>query len=179
MDEDYGAATFAEFAANRLGVEFDAADFSRADFTEAERRPATRPCGWCPRKIQEAMTRTSRRRRSEGLELAGNGQPVKQPLGPEDDRRQLKQIGREELPQFLIEKAEQAIEEIDLSGGQQYLEPGAGPPLDLRLGQTQIPAQGDAGEPWPARAGPSEIKSDSAPPIPLVRRNQSISSAGQ
>ena len=29
-------ASFAEFAANRLGVEFDAADFVRSDFDEAE-----------------------------------------------------------------------------------------------------------------------------------------------
>src|SRR5205823_6662209 len=36
LDLDYGAATFAEFAAKRLGVEFDANDFVRSDFTEAE-----------------------------------------------------------------------------------------------------------------------------------------------
>src|SRR5262249_12460438 len=34
----------------------------------------------------------------------------------------LKQIGRDELPEFLIEKAEKAVEEVDLSGGKQYLE---------------------------------------------------------
>src|SRR5439155_10004563 len=37
LDEDYGPATFAEFAAKQLGVEFDAADFARSDFTEAEK----------------------------------------------------------------------------------------------------------------------------------------------
>src|SRR6266581_4430608 len=37
LADDYGAATFAEFAAKRLGVELDAADFGRADFSQAER----------------------------------------------------------------------------------------------------------------------------------------------
>src|SRR5205814_2423304 len=34
LDEDYGPASFAEFAANRLGIEFDASDFSRSEFPE-------------------------------------------------------------------------------------------------------------------------------------------------
>src|SRR5207302_487604 len=37
LDEDYGPASFAEFAANRLGIEFDAATFTRSDFTEADK----------------------------------------------------------------------------------------------------------------------------------------------
>src|SRR5262249_57321511 len=35
LDRDYGAATFAEFASGRMGVEYDESDFSRSDFTEA------------------------------------------------------------------------------------------------------------------------------------------------
>src|SRR5437588_2836881 len=30
LDSDYGPGTFAEFAGNRLGMEYDAADFSRS-----------------------------------------------------------------------------------------------------------------------------------------------------
>src|SRR5207248_5406136 len=37
LDENYGPAAFAEFAANRLGVEVDGADFARSDFAEAEK----------------------------------------------------------------------------------------------------------------------------------------------
>ena len=36
LDDDYGPASFAEFASNRLGVEFDARDF-RGDFEEASK----------------------------------------------------------------------------------------------------------------------------------------------
>src|SRR5207248_8027610 len=36
LDEDYGSAGFAQFASNRLGVEFDGSEFSRSNFTEAE-----------------------------------------------------------------------------------------------------------------------------------------------
>src|SRR5205807_1088969 len=35
MDEEYGTASFAEFAANRLGVEFEASDFRNGDFEQA------------------------------------------------------------------------------------------------------------------------------------------------
>src|SRR5256714_4651055 len=34
LDEDYGPASFAEFAANRLGIEFDASDFTRSGFAQ-------------------------------------------------------------------------------------------------------------------------------------------------
>src|SRR5260370_31137074 len=37
LDEDYGASGFAQFASNRLGVEFDGSEFSRSNFTEAEK----------------------------------------------------------------------------------------------------------------------------------------------
>src|SRR5438105_11942322 len=37
LAEDYGAGGFAQFASNRLGVEFDAADFARSHFSEAEK----------------------------------------------------------------------------------------------------------------------------------------------
>src|SRR5205807_1983083 len=35
LDEEYGPASFAEFAANRLGVEFEASDFRNGDFEQA------------------------------------------------------------------------------------------------------------------------------------------------
>src|SRR5437660_9705609 len=35
LDEDYGPASFAEFASNRLGIEFDGADFTRSVFAAA------------------------------------------------------------------------------------------------------------------------------------------------
>src|SRR5262249_49198946 len=37
LDEKYAAESFAEYASNRLGVEFEGADFHRATFEEAER----------------------------------------------------------------------------------------------------------------------------------------------
>src|SRR5207249_11856853 len=54
-DEDYRSATFAEFAANRLGIEFDASEFSRADYTEAEKTARDKALRMVPAQIQEAM----------------------------------------------------------------------------------------------------------------------------
>jgi preprotein translocase subunit SecA len=55
LDEDYGAASFAEFAANRLGVEFDAADFSRSDYTEAEKTAHDKALRAVETKVYEMM----------------------------------------------------------------------------------------------------------------------------
>src|SRR5262249_39007682 len=51
LDQDYGASCFAEFAANRLGVEFDAADFSRCDFAEAEKAARDKAARAAPTQI--------------------------------------------------------------------------------------------------------------------------------
>src|SRR5580700_91715 len=37
LDSDYGAEAFAQFAATRLGEEYDAAEFSRSTFEEADK----------------------------------------------------------------------------------------------------------------------------------------------
>jgi len=101
MDEDYGAATFAEFAANRLGVEFDAADFSRADFTEAEKTARDKALRMVPTQIQEAMDENLSAdvdRKDWNWQAMAN--QVNSRWGLKTTDRQLKQIGREELPSF-------------------------------------------------------------------------------
>ena len=55
LDLDYGAATFAEFAAKRLGVEFDANDFVRSDFTEAETTARTKASRQIQTQVIESL----------------------------------------------------------------------------------------------------------------------------
>ena len=79
-------ASFAEFAANRLGVEFDAADFSRSDFTEAEKTARDKAM----RGRRDADLRDDggepRQRGLQGVELAGDVQPGQRALEPQDER---------------------------------------------------------------------------------------------
>src|SRR6516225_2462733 len=55
LDEDYGPASFAEFAANRLGVEFDGSEFSRSDFTEAEKTARDKASRMIGTQVQESI----------------------------------------------------------------------------------------------------------------------------
>jgi preprotein translocase subunit SecA len=127
LDDDYGPASFAEFAANRLGVEYDAGDFTRSDYTEAEKTARAKASKMIPTQIQEAMDENL----SEDVEVSDwNWQAM---AGTVNNRwslkttdRSLKQIGRDNLAQYLSEKAEACIAEIDLTGGKQYLDPDWG-----------------------------------------------------
>ncbi|HYT89354.1 MAG TPA: hypothetical protein VEL76_11665, partial [Gemmataceae bacterium] len=55
LADDYGPASFAEFAAKRLGVEFDSSDFHRCDFTEAEKAAREKASRMVPTQIHDAM----------------------------------------------------------------------------------------------------------------------------
>src|SRR5262249_39308178 len=127
MDSDYGPSCFAEFASNRLGVEFDAADFSRCDFTEAEKAARDKASRQIPTQIHEAMEENlpaDTEQREWNWQAMAN--QVNKRWGLKTTDRQLKQIGRDELAQFLIEQAEKSVAEVDLTGGRDFLQPDWG-----------------------------------------------------
>src|SRR5262249_12478240 len=55
LDDEYGPASFAEFASNRLGVEFDGSDFRSASFDEAAQFAKDRASRNIPSVVQEAL----------------------------------------------------------------------------------------------------------------------------
>src|SRR5262249_11134313 len=55
LDDDYGAAAFAQFASSRLAVEFDTSDFARSDYNEAEKTARDKASRMVPTQINEAM----------------------------------------------------------------------------------------------------------------------------
>jgi preprotein translocase subunit SecA len=123
LDDDYGPSSFAEFAANRLGIEFDAADFARSDFTEAEKTARDKAVRMIPTQILEAM--------DENLSTDVDprewnwktiSQQVNTRWGLKTTDRQLKQIGRDELAQQLTEMAEKAVAAVDLGDGRPFLD---------------------------------------------------------
>src|SRR5204863_2733165 len=111
------------FASNRLGIEFDPADFTRSDFAEAERTAREKASRMIPTQIQEAIDENLS---SDVEEREWNWQAMAHQVntrwGLKLNDRELKKIGRENLPQNLTEFAEQAVNAVDLSAGAPYLE---------------------------------------------------------
>src|SRR5262249_44726548 len=106
LEEEYGPASFAEFAANRLGVEVDAADFTRSSYDEAEKTARDKASRLIPTQINESM--------DENLSLDVDAKEwnwqalahqVNTRWGLKTTDRQLKQLGRDNLAQFLTEQA--------------------------------------------------------------------------
>jgi preprotein translocase subunit SecA len=127
MDDAYGAESFAEFAANRLGVEFDGADFTRSDFAEATRTAKDKAARQATTLIQEALDENlnpdvdPKEWNWEAL-----AKFVSTRWGLKTTGRELKQIGRDGLVEHLLPQVEEAIEKVDLADGAAMLEPDYG-----------------------------------------------------
>ncbi len=127
LADDYGPATFAEFAAKRLGVELDASDFGRADFETADRTARDKASRMIPTQVHEALEENlntdvdAKEWNWQAMAGAMNSR-----YGLKLNDHQFKKIGRDNLSEFLIEQAEKSLREVDLSAGRQYLEPDWG-----------------------------------------------------
>jgi preprotein translocase subunit SecA len=122
LADDFGPASFAKFAANRLSIEFEPGDFRKGDYDEA---------------VSYAMRRATDMVGSQVFEI------VDENLGDEDARqwnwqalsntanarwnlkttdRQLKQMGKDNLTDYLIEEAKKSLDAVELTDGKQFLE---------------------------------------------------------
>ena len=112
LDKDYGTETFAGWAAKQLAVEFDARDFRGMDFAAAEtvrprpgRAHGRRPGARSPRR-EPARGRRPAEWNWEALAKLVN---TRWHLSLRD--RDLKQLGRDQVGDFLIERARAAVAE--------------------------------------------------------------------
>jgi preprotein translocase subunit SecA len=123
MDEDYGPGGFAQFAANRLGVEFDGPDFARSTFEEAEKTARDKASRMIQTQIAESLEENLGAEDEREWNWKALSHQVNTRYGLSTNDRQLKQMGKDDVAQFLIEQAEKAVAEIDLTGGRTFLEP--------------------------------------------------------
>jgi preprotein translocase subunit SecA len=126
LDEDYGASGFAQFASNRLGVEFDASDFGRSDFKEADRTARDKATRMISTQVYEMLDENLGAEDPKEWNWKALSHQANTRYGLSTNDRQLKQIGKDDLGQYLIDEAEKAIERVDLSEGRSYLEPDWG-----------------------------------------------------
>ena len=127
LNKDYGTEMFAEWAGGQLSVELDARDFRGMDFS-----------------LAGEYARDGAERRIQGQVLDSVDENLPDDADPRDWNwealakmantrwhlnlrdRELKRVGRDDVAEFLIEKARQAIRKIDLSQGERYLQPDFG-----------------------------------------------------
>jgi preprotein translocase subunit SecA len=133
LADDYGAASFAEWTGQRLGIELTARDFKGARFEDAEENAKRQAEEETPDQVREAIEENlpSDAEPSEWTwqSLANwmnnrYGLTIKE----KDLRRFAKydrdefEFGRDDLEQFLIEKAVETVRSVDLSPAREFLQ---------------------------------------------------------
>jgi preprotein translocase subunit SecA len=121
LDSAYGAATFAEFASNRLGVEFDSNDFERSDYTEAEKTARDKASRAIDTQVHEFLEENLGSEDPKEWNWQALANQVNVRWGLKTSERQLRQIGKDSLSEYLREEANKSLGEVDLSEGQAYL----------------------------------------------------------
>ncbi len=127
LDKDYGTETFAGWAAKQLSVEFEARDFRGMTFAEAETYAREQAERMAEGQVLEALEENLPEEEDPGewnWEALAKIANTRWHLSLRD--RDLKQLGRDQVGDFLIERARAAVEKIDLSEGEQFLRPDFG-----------------------------------------------------
>jgi preprotein translocase subunit SecA len=121
--DDYGPASFAEFAANRLGVEFDGAAFVRSSFEEADTTAHGKAMRQVQTQVHEMIEENlgSEDPKEWNWKALSDGVNKRWDLKTTD--RQFRQIGKEGLSTLIIGEAEKSVTAVDLSAGAVFLEP--------------------------------------------------------
>jgi len=122
-DDDYGPASFAEFAANRLGVEFDAAAFVRSSFDEADKSAHDKAVRQIQTQVTEAIEENLGAEDPKEWNWKALSDAVNKRWGLKSTDRQFRQMGKDNLSTWIIAEAEKAVAAVDLAAGAEFLDP--------------------------------------------------------
>jgi len=123
LDRDYGCSSFAAWAGSRLGVEFDGRDFRGLDFQSAEAYAKDQAERMAETQVIDAIEENlpiSEDAEEWAWEALAKTVNARWQLSLRD--RDLKKIGRDDLSEWLLEKAQHTIQKVDLSEGAPLLE---------------------------------------------------------
>jgi preprotein translocase subunit SecA len=127
LSKDYGATTFAKFAGGELGVELEPNDFRGLDYETAERQAKDEAERKAEGQVFEAIDENlpdDAEQDEWNWEALAKLIQTRWRLNLRD--RDLKKVPRQELGEFLIQKAREALQEVDLAEGKRFLEPDFG-----------------------------------------------------
>jgi preprotein translocase subunit SecA len=122
LDPKYGTASFAEFAANRLGVEFEPGDFARSDYAEAEKTARDKALKAVQTQVVEMIEENLGTEDSKEWNWQALSHQANTRWGLSTSDRQLKQIGKDDLSEYLREQGVKSVSAIDLGEGRAFLE---------------------------------------------------------
>ena len=122
LADDYGSASFAEFASNRLGMEFEASDFRTSAYEDASRQALDQAINNVPTFMQERM--------EENLNADEDPKDWKwseltRAINAKYDlkltEKDVRKVPPEKLAEQLVAKAEAAVRAVNLDEGRRYL----------------------------------------------------------
>jgi preprotein translocase subunit SecA len=122
LADNYGSASFAEFASNRLGMEFEAGDFRTSSADDAARSALDQAIANVPTFVQgvleENLPQDEDQKDWKWAELT-RAVNAKYDLKVSD--KDLKKVGPDRLAEFLVTKAEASVKAVNLTDGERFL----------------------------------------------------------
>jgi len=125
--EKYGQASYASFASNELGIEFEPNDFRGANAEEAVQVAHGRAADIAPTFIGELMDENMNPDEdAKDWKWQEFSRAINARYNLTTTDRDLKKIGRDDLHEYLAAEAAKSIDLVDLSAGARFLEPNFG-----------------------------------------------------
>ena len=124
LQADYGQDTFAAWAGNRLSTPLEGRDFRELDLKAADELAKDEAARAAESQVLDALDENlPEEEDSKDWNWSALAKTANTRWGLNLRDRDLKKIGRDGVGEFLIEKARESIDKIDLSEGAQFLEP--------------------------------------------------------
>jgi preprotein translocase subunit SecA len=122
LADDYGAASFAEYASNRLGMEFEAGDFRTSSFEDAARSALEHATNNVPTFVQGALEENLPQDEEEkDWKWSELTRAVNARYDLKAAEKDLRKIGPDKLAEYLVTRAEAAVKGVNLSDGVRFL----------------------------------------------------------
>jgi preprotein translocase subunit SecA len=126
-DDEYGLATFADYAERQLNVEYEAEDFRRCDFAEAERLAIEKALKAVPTFLQDAIDECLPAEEDpKEWKWQDLARRVNSRYALKLTDRELRQSGRDQISQLILDRATGVVRDVRLADGAKYLDPAWG-----------------------------------------------------
>jgi preprotein translocase subunit SecA len=122
LADNYGSASFAEFASNRLGMEFEAGDFRTSSFDDAARQALDQAIANVPTFMQERLEENLNPDEDpKDWKWSELTRAINARYDLKATEKDLKKIEPEKLAEHLIARAEAAVKGVNLDEGARFL----------------------------------------------------------